>query len=154
MRRLALAVAATLMACAAQALPSTTRPFDPNDPLAGELDAARAAIAREAWAPAESRLVSLTRAAPDVAELWSLLGLVRRKQGALELAEAAYDRALALDPRHLGALEYMGELRLMQDDLPGAQALLARLESLCPPGCEEREELAAAIRAHMKAPAP
>jgi Flp pilus assembly protein TadD len=154
MRAVRAACALVLVAGAAFALPSVERPFDPNDPLAAELDAARAAIAREAWAPAEARLVSLTRAAPDVAELWSLLGLARRKQGALESAEAAYDRALELDPRHLGALEYMGELRLMQDDLPGAQALLARLETLCPPGCEEREELAAAIRAHMKAPAP
>jgi Flp pilus assembly protein TadD len=154
MRASAAAAALLFAAGAALALPSAERPFDPNDPLAGELDAARSAIAREAWAPAEARLAALTREAPEVAELWSLLGLTRRKQGALDAAEAAYDRALALDPRHLGALEYMGELRLMQDDLPGAQALLARLEALCPPGCEEREELAAAIRAHTKAPAP
>jgi Flp pilus assembly protein TadD len=154
MRSAAAACALLFSAGAALALPATERPFDPNDPLAAELDAARAAIAREAWAPAESRLDALTRAAPEVAELWSLLGLVRRKQGALDPAEAAYDRALALDPRHLGALEYMGELRLMQGDLQGAQDLLARLETLCPPGCEEREELAAAIRAHGKAPGP
>jgi Flp pilus assembly protein TadD len=154
MRAVAAACALVFVGGAVFALPSDDRPFDPNDPLAAELDAARAAIAREAWAPAEARLAPLTRAAPDVAELWSLLGLVRRKQGALDSAEAAYDRALALDPRHRGALEYMGELRLMQDDLPGALALLARLETLCPPGCEEREELAAAIRAHKEAKAP
>jgi Flp pilus assembly protein TadD len=82
-----------------------------------------------------------------VADVWSLLGFARRKLGRFEAAEAAYAEALALDPRHSGALSYLGALRVEQGDLEAARALLARLETACFGVCPERDELAAAIDA-------
>jgi len=154
MRGAALALALALAAGPLPAVPSADQPFDPNEPAFVELALARADIAAERWEDARARLLALTVLAPDAPELWSLLGFSLRKQGALAEAERAYDRALALDANHLGALEYMGELRLMQDDLPAAEALLARLARLCPNGCEARDDLAAAILAHREARMP
>ena len=56
--------------------------------------------------------------------------------------------ALDLDPDHKGALEYQGELRLEQNNLPAAEANLAKLRRLCPAGCAERDDLERAIQAY------
>lgn len=57
-----------------------------------------------------------------------------------------YDRALAIDPNHLGAQEYQGELFLMLGDLDAAQANLDHLTRICGT-CPEREDLREAIAA-------
>jgi len=57
-----------------------------------------------------------------------------------------YHTALKIDPRHRGALEYYGELKLMNNDLPGAEALLARLSKVGNFGCEECSDLKEAIQ--------
>jgi tetratricopeptide (TPR) repeat protein len=56
-------------------------------------------------------------------------------------AEKHYQSALEQDPKHRGALEYYGELLLNKNDLPGAEALLKRLEKACFFGCEELRDL-------------
>lgn len=134
-----------MLAGSATAFPASRAPFDANDPLAAEYGMARAAVDREDWPAAESTLRLLVGAAPDVAEVWSLYGLSLRKQGRLDAADRAYAEALALDPDHLGAIEYLGELRLQQGRPDEAKALLARLIRLCPSFCEERMDLEAAI---------
>jgi hypothetical protein len=48
---------------------------------------------------------------------------------------------------HLGALEYYGELLLLKNNLPGAEALLKRLEKACTAGCEELSDLQKSIAA-------
>ena len=73
------------------------------------------------------------------------MGFALRKSGKFDAAELAYAQALRLDPHHRGALEYQGELFLALSDLTAAEANLARLAALCPGGCDERAELAAAI---------
>ena len=92
-------------------------------------------------------LVDLADKSPGDADVFNLLGFSYRKTGDLSRARKHYERALRLDPDHLGALEYQGELFLMQGDAAGAKANLVRLEALCPSGCEEREELEEAIEA-------
>ena len=59
-------------------------------------------------------------------------------------AFAYYGRALDLDPRHLGAHEYIGEAYLIVGDLAKAEQHLATLTEICA-SCEETEELAEAI---------
>lgn len=76
---------------------------------------------------------------PDVL---NYMGFTSRKLGNLNAALAYYDRALALDPNHLGATEYLGELYIQMGDMARARSQLARLDSLCAYGCEQREELA------------
>ena len=59
----------------------------------------------------------------------------------LQTAEQHYQSALKINPVHLGALEYYGELFLLKNDVPGAQNMLTRLEKACPSGCEELRDL-------------
>ena len=88
----------------------------------------------------------LTNGNPDV---WNLLGFAYRKQGKLDLAWDAYERALTLDPDHIDANEYLGELYLMQGQVDLAKKQLEKLDSLCPSGCKERDTLAQAISDHV-----
>lgn len=82
---------------------------------------------------------------PKDADAWNYLGFASRKLGRKEEALGYYQKALAIDPKHKGAHEYLGELYLQMDDLPKAEAELATLKTLCPAGCEEVEELEANI---------
>jgi hypothetical protein len=56
-----------------------------------------------------------------------------------------YTKALDINPKHKGALEYMGELYLTLEQPEQAKALLARLTKICTFGCEEKRELQEAI---------
>jgi tetratricopeptide (TPR) repeat protein len=75
---------------------------------------------------------------PDVL---TYLGFANRKLGRFDVAEGYYKAALAAAPAHRGATEYYGELKVERGDLAGAEAMLARLETLCRFGCAEAEEL-------------
>jgi Flp pilus assembly protein TadD len=87
---------------------------------------------------------------PKNADAHNLLGFSYRKLGKFDPARKHYARALKLDPKHKGALEYLGELNLQTGDLKGAEALLTRLAAACPGGCEEREDLTKQIAAYKK----
>jgi Flp pilus assembly protein TadD len=78
----------------------------------------------------------------------NLLGYSLRKKQSPDLtgAEKYYQAALKIDPEHRSALEYYGELKLMNNDLPGAEAILARLNKVCTFGCEEYSDLKSAIQ--------
>jgi len=69
-------------------------------------------------------------------------GFASRRLGRYDAALGYYAEALALDPNHIGANEYLGELYLEMGRLDDARTQLARLDGLCPYGCAEREELA------------
>lgn len=75
---------------------------------------------------------------PDVL---TYLGFAHRKLGRYAAAESYYRQALALAPRHRGATEYYGELKVERGDLSGARAMLASLDAQCAFGCAEAEEL-------------
>ena len=77
----------------------------------------------------------------------NLMGYSLRKQQPSDLlgADKHYQAALDIDPKHRGALEYYGELKLMQGDLAGAESLLAKLDKICFFGCEEYSELKEAV---------
>ncbi len=79
------------------------------------------------------------------ADFWSLYGFAARKAGSSELAEKAYARALELNPDHLGALEYSGELYIETKRIEEARKRLERLVLLCPQGCRERTLLEQAL---------
>ncbi|MTI11313.1 tetratricopeptide repeat protein [Curvivirga aplysinae] len=81
------------------------------------------------------------------ADGWNLLGYTYRKSGQLDLAWDAYERALTLDPDHLGATEYIGELYVTQGNLEQADVQLQKLMVLCPTGCEAYDTLKASIAA-------
>jgi Flp pilus assembly protein TadD len=79
------------------------------------------------------------------ADVYSLLGFSLRKTGDYPTALTFYKKALEFDADHKGAREYLGELYVETGDLPKAREQLAVLTTLCPQGCEEREDLEKAL---------
>ena len=75
------------------------------------------------------------------ADALNYLGFSYRETGDLKNAMTYYRRALAVNPDHKGANEYLGELYVRLGDLPKAEAQLAKLDRLCSFGCAEYEEL-------------
>lgn len=65
------------------------------------------------------------------ADAFNTLGFSHRMLGNLDRAVAYYLRALAIDPDHRGAHEYLGETYLKMDKLAKAREHLARLDDIC-----------------------
>lgn len=76
------------------------------------------------------------------ADISNYMGFASRKLGRFDAALGYYREALRLDPNHLGATEYLGELYIQMGELERARTQLARLDNLCAYGCAQREELA------------
>jgi len=110
------------------------------------LTQARASIKAEKYDQAIQQLQAANQI--NSADWNNLLGYSLRKKQPPDLtgAETYYQAALKIDPNHRGALEYYGVLKLIKNDLPGAEALLARLDKACSFGCEEYSDLKEAIQ--------
>jgi tetratricopeptide (TPR) repeat protein len=78
-------------------------------------------------------------------DILNYLGFSHRKLARFAEARDYYGQALALDPDHLGANEYLGELYLELGDIESARRQLATLDRVCAFGCAEREDLARLI---------
>jgi len=86
---------------------------------------------------------------PDNADAHNYLGFAYRKTGRLQLAATSYEKALDIDPKHISALEYQGEMYLTLNDLNSARQNLTRLEQICGNTCKQRKELEEAINAYL-----
>jgi Flp pilus assembly protein TadD len=130
-----------LLVCAILAMPSAAFAAF-SDPTPQE-DLARIKAQIEAGEPAAAlkELRPLLKQDAFEADVFNLMGYAYRKLGDFEQSRIHYSRALSLDPKHKGALEYMGELELQVGDEAAAQALLKRLKDACPDGCEELDDL-------------
>lgn len=106
---------------------------------------ARASIKSDNYEQALKQLQSANEV--NSADWNNLMGYSLRKKQPPDLvsSEKYYQAALKIDPSHRSALEYYGELLLMKKDLPGAQAMLARLDKACFFGCEEYSDLKESI---------
>jgi len=80
------------------------------------------------------------------ADALNLLGYSYRKSGDAQTALEYYNQALAMEPEHLGANEYLGELYLEMNQKDKAQERLAVLKKACG-SCEEAKELESKIMA-------
>jgi Flp pilus assembly protein TadD len=76
----------------------------------------------------------------EYADALNLLGYANRKLGDKAKAMTYYTKALNLEPNHLGANEYMGELYLEMNDLAKAEERLAVLATACG-DCDEFDDL-------------
>jgi Flp pilus assembly protein TadD len=106
---------------------------------------AKALIDAENYVAALPILLNIIATDAENADAWNLLGFTNRKLGNLDDAALAYSTALTLNPDHLGALEYQGELYLQTGQPDLAKANLTRLQGLCG-DCEEAEDLALAVQ--------
>ncbi len=82
------------------------------------------------------------------ANAWNYLGFSQRKLKKFDQALGAYQKALAIDPEHRGANEYLGELYLQTGNLAKAKERLKKLDDVCTFGCEEFDDLKQAIKAY------
>ena len=81
----------------------------------------------------------------DNADVNNLLGYSSRKLKQYKPAATYYEKALKLNPNHLGALEYQGELFVLTNKVSAAKKNLVKLEKLCGLKCGEYLDLKKAI---------
>lgn len=114
---------------------------------APDLTYVRSQIKAKKWEAAIQQLNAYIDAGVQHADVYNLLGFSLRKSGDQKQAYTYYSKALDFDPEHKGALEYQGELFVETGQIERAKGNLEKLVKLCPTGCEEREDLEAAIAA-------
>lgn len=141
-----MAMRASIFTVALLASPASAA-FDPTDPKP-DLVQLQAIIDEGRPGDAVTPLYDWLIKEPKDADVLNLLGYAYRKLQRYEKARTYYAQALAVEPAHLGALEYMGELELEAGNPAAAKTLLARLRTACPGGCKELEDLLQAFDAH------
>lgn len=149
MKKLSLALALCVVGAAHAADTGTDNASAAATPtVAQRLSDARAAIKSNKWQAAQTELKGAVKADPKSADANNLLAYTYRKQASPDLPKAFeyYNIALKLNPKHLGAHEYIGEAYLMDKKPAEAEKHLAELEKICGnKTCEEYEDLAKAI---------
>ena len=90
-------------------------------------------------------LETIIQKKPDDADIHNYMGFSFRKKGMLEKSTYHYERALEINPKHLGALEYQGELYIALGEIEKAKANLIRIDDICWTQCPELRELKQAI---------
>ena len=101
---------------------------------------ANSLIDRERYRDAIPILERLVAKNPADTDGLNELGYSHRELGHEQRALNYYLQALAIQPEHVGANEYLGELYLTMKDLPKAEERLAVLQKACG-NCEEFSEL-------------
>ncbi len=125
--------------------PTTTAPAAVAKTLSGELATIRAVIAKKDFTAALAALKIADKDFPNNADINNLLGYSARNLKQYKPAATYYTKALKIDPKHLGALEYQGELFMLTKKTADAKKNLAKLKSLCGVNCEEYVDLKKAI---------
>jgi predicted Zn-dependent protease len=109
-----------------------------------DFDSTRALVNEQKFDEALPALRQLDQQSPNNPDILNLIGFSLRKTGKTDEALGYYTRALALNPTHLGANEYLGELYLETRQPDKAKERLAVLRQACG-DCEEFEDLSAQI---------
>ena len=134
------------VAIAADTAPSSP----PPKPKDADLERARDAIARQDWTGAQQILQVAVQRDPRNADYHNLYAYSTRKgpNPDMSLVFKEYNAALAIDPAHRGAHEYLGEAYLMVGNVAKAKEHLAQLDKICFFPCNEFSELKNAIGAY------
>ena len=145
---LAIVATCTFLATGLAYAAGSSDPPKPSD--MAELVKAREAIPAEKYADAIPLLEKVVAAQPQNDDAFNLLAYSQRQSDDLKTSLANYQKALAIDPSHRDAHEYVGELYLRMGDLANAEKHLKRLDSLCTFGCRQFDELEEAVAAYKK----
>ena len=129
---------------------STSTPTPTTKVAVDELALSRSLIAMKNYRQALIELKRVDQIVLNNADVNNLLGFASRKLGQYSQAGVYYLKALKIDPNHLGALEYQGELFLLQKKVAPAKQNLAKLKRLCGTSCEEYLDLMQAINVSTK----
>ena len=125
--------------------PTPTTPAAATKTVSGELATIRALIVKKDFTAALAALKIADKDFPNNADINNLLGYSARNLKQYKPAATYYTKALKIDPKHLGALEYQGELFMLTKKTADAKKNLAKLKSLCGDKCEEYLDLKKAI---------
>jgi tetratricopeptide (TPR) repeat protein len=112
--------------------------------------AGKRAIVAGDWKGAVAALTSAGLRDARNANIQNYLGYAYRRLRQLDDAVQHYQQAVALNPRHRGAHEHLGEASLVRGDLSGAEEHLAALERICLIQCDEYHDLEQAIAEYRK----
>lgn len=152
-RSLFVAVFALALASPAMAAGSSSSSRPPAAPSArtSDYDTGVKAVKAGDYQRALDLLHKVVQAEPRNADAWNYIGFSERNLGRFDPSLAAYQKALAINPNHVGANEYLGELYLKLGDPEKARQQLAKLQSVCPSGCPEYNDLKKAVDAYQTA---
>ena len=118
--------------------------FDPFERIYGLIRLEKFAAAHEAL-----KFISVPTPSKQ-ADKYNLLGFTARKSGNLKAAGEYYERALEINPKHIQALEYQGELYLQLGDIDQAKRNLEKINEICWLVCKEKSMLKSAIELALK----
>jgi len=114
------------------------------------VEAIQAAVARSDWPQAQELArasVAKNPSNPDYHNLYAY-SLRMGAKPEMDLVFRHYNEALRLDPKHLGAHEYLGEAYLQTGNVDKAKEQLRTLDKLCFFGCKEYTMLKNAVAAY------
>jgi tetratricopeptide (TPR) repeat protein len=116
-----------------------------SKPAGPTLKQAQADIDAERWQAAINKLKDIVADDNTNADAYNLLGYAYRHLGDYKRAGQYYGRALKLNPKHLGALEYQGEMFVLMGEIDKAKANLAKIKEIKGTDNEYYEDLNEAI---------
>jgi len=127
--------------------PSRAVPLKPDDP---DYTRATKAIKAEDFTAAIRLLEQVVARDGTNADAYNWLAYAVRRNGDPAGSLPIYQKALAIEPKHRGAHEYIGEAYLALDDMAKAKEHLAALDRLCLFPCSQYRDLKRAIEAYEK----
>lgn len=128
------------------AVPTASLAFAEDETITPDNEASSAYMALKSevdagdYQGALPRLMLLEKETPNDPDVLNLIGFSLRKTGHPDQALDYYNRALQVQPDHLGANEYLGELYLELKQPAKAQERLAVLQQACG-ACAAYQEL-------------
>lgn len=138
-------IAIGLLSLSCQALASFSEPEPSPQNSGSDFEAGKKAIEGKHWREAIQALDKVVAKDSKNADAENWLGYASRKLGKMDAAFAHYDKALAINPQHRGAHEYVGEAYLMVDKPAEAEKHLLALKQICGESCEEYRDLKEAL---------
>jgi Tfp pilus assembly protein PilF len=120
---------------------ASSTPTTATKSVVTQLSVIRELVAAQNFASAKTALEQADQQFPNNADVNNLLGFVNRKLKQYSQSATYYTKALKIDPNHLGALEYQGELFMIQKKTALAKKNLDKLKQLCGVKCEEYLDL-------------